>query len=419
MDKGLSLQNAMRSKFPSRLAWALFAIASGLTVMMKLVELFTHSRPVSLVNLLVSFLTAWLAIGFTFVAALILSRQQGHTVGWLLMASGTAAAFLGPVEGYVNALPGPPSAPETAFLWLVWIQQWTWLTVVFPLLLIPLHFPNGHPPSPRWSWVVYLALGLSAFYLFIVTFSVSLTATTTGWRVSNPIGFLPDTFANAWGLPFSIGLALLTLGSVAALLVRYRGSAPVERQQIKWLLFACSLFAAYYLLAPNATSGIWSFFFVLLMLTIPASIGMAILRYRLYDIDLIIRRTLVYSLLTALLGLLYFGSITVLQGIFSVLGGAQTTLITVISTLAIYALSNPLRRRVQNFIDRRFYRRKYDAEQVLAAFAASARSETDLERLIRDLLTGVQETVQPEVISLWVQKKHPASSGSYDSRRYS
>jgi hypothetical protein len=138
---------------------------------------------------------------------------------------------------------------------------------------------------------------------------------------------------------------------------------------------------------------------------ISVSLAVAILRYRLYDIDLVIRRTLVYSLLTVLLALVYFGSVTVFQGIFTALGGSQSTAATVISTLAIAALFTPLRRRLQDFIDRRFYRSKYDAEKALADFATAARSESEIEPLTTRLVGVVQESMQPESLRLWLIRK--------------
>jgi hypothetical protein len=136
---------------------------------------------------------------------------------------------------------------------------------------------------------------------------------------------------------------------------------------------------------------------------LPLSVALSILRYRLWDIDLLIRRTLVYGVLTALLALLYFGLVVLLEGVLRSLVGSSGQVATVISTLAIAALFNPLRRRIQDFIDRRFYRRKYDAEQALAAFAAAARNETDLEQLSRRLTSAIQETLQPEQVSLWIK----------------
>jgi hypothetical protein len=205
---------------------------------------------------------------------------------------------------------------------------------------------------------------------------------------------------------------------VFAQLYRYRWvSDPVQRQQTKWVVFGVaagigSLLGLGWLVAilPALEQNlvIWlavNSAFPLFILLIPLSIGIAILRYRLWDIDLIIRRTLIYSALTTMLALLYFVSIVLLQALFRTLTGeGQNQFVTVISTLVIAVLSLPLRRRVQDAIDRRFYRKKYDAAKTLAAFAATCRDETDLDKLTESLLNVVQETMQPEHVSLWLKK---------------
>jgi hypothetical protein len=201
----------------------------------------------------------------------------------------------------------------------------------------------------------------------------------------------------------------LVLASVASLFVRYRGAQIDEREQIKWLLYAGALFAFVYTLTA-ITSGDFNslgwvdLLFVLSILTIPTAITIAILRYRLYDIDIIIRRTLIYGVLSLLLVVVYFISVVLLQQAFRAITGQDSPVAIVISTLVLAALFNPLRRRVQETIDHRFYRRKYDAQQALSAFAATARDEVDLERLQVELVSIVQETMQPEQTSLLLIK---------------
>ncbi len=398
----------MRAKIAGWLPWALFAIASIAAVVTIGLDLVGSNQSVTLAYILYNSIWSLFSIVFTFLSALVLSRQPHHTVGWLLMIPGIDVALLGPVDGYVNSLPSAPAAPGTVLLLVIWAQQWIWLPLIFPLLLIPLYFPTGQPPSPRWRWVSSLALGMCVFFFFAATFSKSLDARNAGWAVVNPIGFLPD-LAAIWPFWF-LSLGILTTASVAALLVRFQKGTAVERQQIKWLLYACALFAAFYVtslfLDDSIRSGIiWDIIFALVIWPIPISIALSILRYRLWDIDILIRRTLVYSLLTGLLALLYFGSVTLLQGIFTALGGSQSTAATVISTLAIAALSNPLRRRFQNFIDQRFYRQKFDAELSLQGFAAVARSETEPERLTKSMLEIVQTAIQPERDFIWLKSQ--------------
>ncbi len=209
------------------------------------------------------------------------------------------------------------------------------------------------------------------------------------------------------GFPITLGMVLAAIAALVHSALTMRDA--ISRAQLRWAVGGVVLGLGLFLLNyPSiAVTGFLRQAILLLanmgLPVISVSLAVAILRYRLYDIDILIRRTLVYTLLTLLLALVYFGSVTVFQGIFTALGGSQSTAATVISTLAIAALFTPLRRRLQDFIDRRFYRRKYDAEQTLADFAAATRSETDLAQLTSRLTGAVQATLQPEQVSLWLR----------------
>ncbi len=193
--------------------------------------------------------------------------------------------------------------------------------------------------------------------------------------------------------------------------------------EIKWLLFAGAFFVVFYALTffltdPNdewLSNGVHNLLFTLTILAFPVSIAIAIFRYRLYDIDIIIRKTLQYTVVTALLALIYFGSVLLLQRLFSDVTGEQSPLVLVVSTLLIAALFAPLRRRVQDGIDRRFYRKKYDAQQVLAAFARTARDETDMDALLAELERVIQETLQPEGVKVWL-KQTPSTYSSLNTK---
>jgi hypothetical protein len=204
-------------------------------------------------------------------------------------------------------------------------------------------------------------------------------------------------------------LIVLVLCSVASLVVRFRRSSGEERQQMKWLTYAVAAAFATLLLemslpADSAWNPAVDSLDNLVGVGLPVAVGIAILKYRLYDIDIIINRTLVYGSLTLMLGLLYFGGVATTRAIFGALTGQeqQPQLAVVVSTLAIAALFMPLRRRIQSFIDRRFYRRKYDARKTLEAFSAKLRNETDLDALSEDLVGVVRETMQPAHASLWL-----------------
>jgi hypothetical protein len=204
-------------------------------------------------------------------------------------------------------------------------------------------------------------------------------------------------------------LLLAGLGAVISLVVRFLRARGDVRQQIKWFASAAALTVVWLIVFQQSTRGlpeaIVALSGLLVIASIPVATGIAILRYRLYDIDLIINRTLVYGSLTLMLALIYFGGVATTQAIFGALTGQeeQSQLAVVVSTLVIAALFMPLRRRIQSFIDRRFYRRKYDARKTLEAFSTKLRDETDLEALSDDLVGVVRETMQPAHVSLWLR----------------
>jgi len=233
--------------------------------------------------------------------------------------------------------------------------------------------------------------------------------------IRNPLGI--EGLPNGYEPVQSIMTALLFVAAVSAFVQRLRRTRGIERQQIKWPAFTGVVATSGGVLYDTAISeaiGLrwleWAGFVILIaaLVSFPISIGTAIVRYRLYEIDTLINRTLVYALLTAILAALYFGAVVLLQRLFVAFTGEKSTLAVVASTLLIAALFNPLRRRIQSFIDRRFYRSKYDAGKTLEAFSAQLRDETDLEALSEDLVGVVRETMQPAHVSLWLR---PSSSG--------
>ena len=351
-------------------------------------------------------------VTFAFVGALIVSRQPGNVIGWLLMLPGASIFaltdfYFRPFNlGYAPL----PVSPSALFLLLLWFSSWNWLLLVFPIMFIMLLFPTGRPLSQRWGWLVYVGILLALSLPVSATVSQTL-ATASGeavWSYPNPIGFLSAERANTFLTPFLFAFPVWIVLCAISLFVRFRRSRAVEREQIKWLFFAAAVFTICYLpvfFGNNFTNAadLWNLFFILGLIVFPVAIGMAILKYRLFDIEIIIRRTLVYTLLTALLTMVYFGGVTLLQSLFTTASGQASPAALVISTLLISALFNPLRLRIQNFIDRRFYRRKYNAEKALAEFATAARSETNLETLSEQLVQIVDSTMQVRWLNLWLQ----------------
>jgi hypothetical protein len=249
-----------------------------------------------------------------------------------------------PLENYVEHLAPSSPEPTVPLLLMVWFGNWGWLLLIFSLLHVPLLFPNGKPPTPRWRWVSAAAIAWATVFVLLVTFSRRISAGTTPDLVfDNPIGFLGagtvELLAGVW----VVGLLALVVACVVALFVRYRRTNRTEREQIKWLLYACALFLVVFaggtlsgVSGSNSLGGyIWAVFFGLSLVALPAAIGIAILRYRLYDIDILINRTLVYGSLTATLVAAYFGGIVVLQRLFVALTGERSALAVVASTLLI------------------------------------------------------------------------------------
>jgi len=338
------------------------------------------------------------------VGALVASRRPRNVVGWLLCVVGLATAvetFTDEYANYADAM-GLAGAKAAAFLFGV-------NPGVLLAIFVPLVFPDGRLPSRRWHPLVWL-VGAG-----VVVYVVDAALEPGG---PDPLGVeLPG---DVYGVLVVVSIGLLIVGivgaaaSVALRLWRARGQ---ERQQIKWLVYATSVvvigaLGAVFLPLPlgDVFYGVMIYGFA----GMPVAVGVAILRYRLYDIDLVINRTLVYGPLTVLLAATYYGSVAVLQGVFRALTGQQSTLAVVASTLAIAALFVPLRRRIQGFIDRVFYRRKYDARKTLEAFSAKLRDETDLDTSRDDLIEVVGETMQPAHVSLWLRSDLPPKGKQTD-----
>jgi hypothetical protein len=355
---------------------------------------------------------AIIAVSFSVVGALIASHRPGNPIGWIFCAAAFFYGLLIAGEEYAiyALLTNPGALPLGAEL--SWLTAWIWAPGLgLILVFLPLLFPTGRPPSRRWwsvGWLGGLSIGLICGLTSIVLWP------ERGPALVRPGGF-PE-FEVGWRSVIEglVSLAvqmmyLAGLGAVISLLVRYRRAGGDERQQIKWFASAAALTLVWIFLFEVSTphSGLPKAIFalsgLLVLPSIPIATGIAILRYRLYDIDQIINRTLVYGSLTVTLVALYFGGIVVLQRVFVLLTGEKSTLAVVASTLAIAALFVPLRRRVQGFVDRRFYRRKYDARKTLETFSLKLRDETDLEALNNDLVGVVRETMQPAHVSLWLR----------------
>jgi hypothetical protein len=355
---------------------------------------------------------AGLVLAFSTVGALIVARLPGNPIGWILCAAGLSIGFTTLASGYaVFSLAAHDLMPGTE--WAAWFAYWIWVPGVGPAMTFGLLlFPDGRPPTRRWR----IGGLLAAVSLAALGFGLAFTPGPLPDypEVDNPVGvaFIEGSALEDGGVGWFLLSACVVICAVS-MAVRYRRTTGEQRQQIKWFVFASVLIAGGWAAswaaqdAASGSAGAWGVVSLMLgigsLLGIPAAVGIAILRHHLYDIDVIINRTLVYGSLTASLVAAYFGGVVGLQYAFRVLTGGESQLAVVASTLAIASLFTPLRRRIQTFIDRQFYRKKYDARKTLEAFTAQLRDETNLEALSNDLVGVVRETMQPSHISLWLR----------------
>ena len=400
----------MRSRIATRLAWSLCALALVLTVMSVVLLVLNYSHPRTHVYGYWPESTV-VPISFSIIGAIIASRLPANPLGWLFCAAacGSAVAHFSGEYAIYALLAQPDTLPAGEAM--AWLTSWVWILFVGCIALSLLLFPDGQLPGSRWKWLAWLTLLLTSTGAVWQAFSPGVIVSLG--TIRNPFGYQGLPIANE---PVQmIMFALLFVVVASSLSVRMRRARGIERQQIKWPAYTAVMAATgsvltYSIAEPMGAPWLeWTFLIIVIaaLVCFPISVGIAIVRYRLYEIDHIINRTLVYGSLTATLVALYFGVIVVLQGIFVALTGQQSTLAVVASTLLIAALFTPLRRRIQGFIDRRFYRSKYDAAKTLEAFSAQLRNETDLDALSDGLVGVVRETMQPTHVSLWLHPDEP------------
>jgi hypothetical protein len=356
-------------------------------------------------------------LAFPLVGALIASRRSQNPIGWICLAAGLFWMLI--VLG--DSIPtgsGPYPVKIDA------LTQWIWIPPVGLLgIYLILLFPDGRLPSRRWRSLAWLSGVVMVLASVVITLAPGPLEGHPGVR--NPYGLEGlegYTWAESAGVVIPALLPVCILASALSLVLRYRRSGGVVRQQIKWVAFAASLVGVAYLSVVVVglfftTEAAWGSegtpllvsvlqnVVLLSYASVPVAVGFAVLKYRLYDIDILINRTLVYGSLTILLAATYFGGVVGLQYVLRTVTGQGSTLAVVASTLAIAALFSPLRRWVQAFVDRRFYRRKYDARNTLEAFSTTLRDETDLDVLSGTLVGVVRETMQPTHLSLWLRSE--------------
>ncbi|CAA9426087.1 hypothetical protein AVDCRST_MAG82-1769 [uncultured Rubrobacteraceae bacterium] len=399
----------MTNRSLALLAWSMWALSFVLLALGVIFSFLTRAAPdPNAFGLAFDALLSAALLAFPTVGALVASRRHGNAIGWLFCVVGVLFGVQSAAYGWgvyvLFTRPGALPGAEVA----AWLSTWLFVPALFciPVYLFLL-FPDGRLVSRHWGPVAWLA-------------GAGLLATTVGNALSpGRLGDPPfETVENPAGLAAAEELEMitvlgfwLTLASIClalvSLVLRFRRAGGPERQQLKWFASAAALFAAtsivYTVFLAGVAEQAGQISTLLAFAGIPIAVGVAILRHRLYDIDLVINRALVYGSLTVTLVLVYLGGVVALQYAFRAIAGSNSQLAIVVSTLIIAAIFNPLRRRVQAFVDRRFYRRKYDAVQILRTFGARLRNETDLDTLSTDLVGVVHETMQPAHASLWLR----------------
>jgi hypothetical protein len=345
--------------------------------------------------------TAFPAVGLFIVA------RTRNRVGWVFLIAGLALGIqsFSYAYGEYGLVHHPGAVPGASLI--AWVGEVAWLPqLVLATMFLFLLFPDGRLPSRRWRWVV----GLGAAGVLLVETSIVFAPTLYSHpNLRAPLaGLVPVSVLNVLaniGTFVALPAMLLALASVG---VRYRRAGTVGRQQIKWFAFAAGAFLtaqmAFNVFELGQDNVLAALLNGLSTLLIPLSVAIAVLRYRLYDIDVVINRTLVYGGLTAVLALVYLGGVVGVGGfVRGMTGQERNTLVVAASTLVVAGMFRPARTRIQAFIDRRFYRSRYDAQQTIADFSAKMRDEIDLESLTNEMATVVRDTVQPTHVSLWLR----------------
>jgi hypothetical protein len=384
------------------LAWSPLVLSLAFLIIAGAIELASGTGEATAVI----FLGA-LALVFGVVGALIAARHSGNPIGWLFLAASVAASSTYLAEAcansYIATRKGPPLLAELAATYdlVSWIPF-----AVAPTTFLLLLVPDGRLLTPRWRWIGWAAaLGMAGSFISggIVAGPISAYP-----QLENPIGVASDSEL----LPFQVVPLLLVaggiVGSATSLIIRFRRASGEERLQLKWLALAGAMAGITILLATTAGYAVLgddlsNILIMVSLMGLPIATGIAIMRYRLYDIDVVINRALVYGTLTAVLAGVYLSSVLLLQLILETFTGGSGLAVAA-STLGTAALFGPLRSRTQAVVDRRFFRSKYDATRTLERFSVKVRNEVDLDMLTTELREAIAEAVQPEHISLWTPK---------------
>ena len=337
-----------------------------------------------------------LAVPFSIVGALLVSQRAENPIGWIF----SAIAVLSGVQLVAEELPIYADTKGAFVAAATWVGHWIWFPIGALLAVAVLFFPTGRLPSRRWAKVLWTNVGIATLGVAAFVIGPASAMDVSG---RNPLEL--EALAGVTGIVVLVVLLCfpLMLGVAAlSLVTRMRGSTGDERQQLKWFLLGAALVPFAGVVPSLPVPSPIQIVFVCCFMGIPVVTGIAILKYRLYDIDIVINRTLVYSALTAFLGACYVVLVFGFEALLSPFT-AESDLAIAASTLAVAALFGPARARVQRFIDRRFYRQKFDAERTIAEFSDRLRNEVELAAVKTQLTGVVAETMQPAHVSLWMR----------------
>lgn len=346
------------------------------------------------------------AVLVTALGALIATRQPGNRISWLFFASGAGLVVVGALGSLI-----PDEAPVSPTFWhwlaFVVVDALSVAAIFYPLLLLLYIFPTGHFLTRRWTWAGWFGAIMVPTLLFVALFSEEISAPFEEgpdvWTITNPIGFIPLSVLDVMGFIWIAGLLVVAIGGVTAVIVRYRRSSQLVRTQIKWLLYPGLIFVVSFVLIVFGVGDdndiLSTLIFVVPIAMIPISMTVAITRYRLFEIDRIISRTLAYILVVGLLVGTYFGTVTFISTQLP----APNAVAVAGSTLLVAALFNPLRKRIQTAVDKRFNRSSYRAQQVADEFAAHLQESLTIEEITDAWIETVDQVVEPEVVAVWLQ----------------
>jgi len=386
----------MTSRLQAQTAWAVTLVTVVLLALSRALQ------PPQAWRWTADFITAALGNALIILACagvglLIVSRRPDNVIGWIYALVALVFAAGEFASSYT-------SRPLPARIWAALVPDLAWI-VAIPLgaTLLLLLYPTGRPPSPRWRPVLWAAVAATVLAVVASAFTPGPTGYLPG--ANNPLGLEQAE----WALDLSAQAAFVVIAAAlfaaaGSLLVRWRRARGVERQQLKWLAYAAAILVVVTLLTDFLPHGLYGVVSTATTLLFPLATGIAVVRYRLYDIDRLINRTLVYGVLTALLGAIYAGTVLILGQLFGGVGGKPPSWAVAGATLAVAALFQPARRRIQRAVDRRFNRRKYNAAKTVEAFSLRLRDEVDLEALSAELLAVADQTMQPTTASLWLRQ---------------